>query len=53
MAPPGRKEIDIWPKFNKTSKANIKGPWAVCKKCGDGSQGIKNRMENHVKKCYP
>ena len=53
MAPPGQKEREIWAKFNKTSKENNKGPWPVCKKCGDGLQGIKNRMKNHAKKCYP
>ena len=32
-------------------QANNKGPWAICKKCNHGMQGIVSRMQKHLESC--
>ena len=44
MSKTGRKESPMWDYFNKVRKKNNKGPWAVCKKCSTGLQGMIDRL---------
>ena len=41
----------MWDYFHKTTKAKNKGPWAICKKCNHGLQGIMSRMQKHLENC--
>ena len=52
MAPPGRKESSLWECFSKLHKPNNKGPWAFCKRCNKGLQGLLPRMKKHLEQCH-
>ena len=51
MPQSGRRGSVVWDYFHKATKANNKGPWAICKKCNHGMQGIVSRMQKHLESC--
>ena len=44
----GRKQADVWEKFERTQKQGNSGTWAVCKTCRAAMQGIPERMSKHI-----
>ena len=51
MPQSGRRGSVVWDYFHKTTKANNKGPWAICKKCNHGMQGFVSRMQKRLESC--